>query len=350
MIFQSTMRLYQNSCGTWCVGMTGNVRRSLRTKDKAQAERIFRRLKREALLGNVVALDRSKTITLSEFAAEYHVYCKARKRPSTVLRDNYSLRKLIDYLGGSTLLSTITHKRLDDFISRLFSAGHKASGVKITVQHLRTAFTIAVKWEYLKSSPFARVQAIKAPPMPPRFYSEDELRRIFAAIRDDADFYDLITVYLMTGMRRGELSGIQGKNIDFAAGVISVNGKTGWRHIPMTDQIAQIMARRIEISGKTGRIFPQWKPDGISHKWIKLMKKLGISGRLHDLRHTTASYLVMAGVDIRTIQTILGHSDITTTQIYAHLTQDHARDALSKLRNLHKISTVGNLKLIINND
>lgn len=349
MIIQTAMRLYQNSCGTWCVGMAGNVRRSLKTKDKALAERIFRTLKREALLGNVVAIDRSKTLTLSAFATEYQKYCETRKRKSTALRDKYSVNKLIDFIGGSTILSSISNKRAEEFVGKLISAGHKPVGVNTTLGHLKAAFAMAVKWGYLKSSPFSAVKKVKTDPNPPRFYSEDELKRIFAAI-NDPDFHDLITVYVMTGIRRSELSGLRGKNIDFKQGIISVNGKTGWRHIPMTEQINEIMDRRIKSSGITGKIFPKWNPDSISHKWIKLMKKLGIAGRLHDLRHTTASYLVMAGVDLRTIQTILGHSDISTTTIYAHLTQDYARDALSKLNNLHKISTRGNLKIVISND
>lgn len=343
------MRLYQNSCGTWCIGMAGNVRRSLKTKDKAQAERLFRKIKRESLMGNVIALDRGKTIPLSEFATEYHTHCEARKRPSTAVRDKYSVQKLIDYIGGNTPMTSVTSRRLDEFISKLLAAGHTPTGVNITIRHLRTAFAIAIKWEYIKANPFSGITSIKESPRPPMFYSESDLTRIFAAITDD-DFRDLITVYLMTGLRRGELSGLRGKDVDFNTGVISVSGKTGWRHIPMTEQIAEIMQRRIKASGMIGQVFPGWKPDSISHKWIKLMKKLGIKGRLHDLRHSTASYLVMAGVDMRTIQVILGHSDISTTQIYAHLTQDHARDALLKLGNLHKISAMGNIRIVINNN
>lgn len=343
------MRLYQNSCGTWCIGMAGNVRRSLKTKDRAQAERLFRKLKRESLMGNVIALDRGKNITLSEFSVEYHSHCEARKRPKTVALDNYSIGKLIDYIGGRTPMTSITSRRLDEFISKLLAAGHAPSGANIIIRHLRAAFAIALKWEYLKANPFSAVQSIKESLRPPMFYSEADLTKIFAAITDD-DFRDLITVYLMTGLRRGELSGLRGKDIDFNAGVISVSGKTGWRHIPMTEQIKVIMQCRIKASGMIGQIFPGWKPDSISHKWINLMKKLGIKGRLHDLRHSTASYLVMAGVDMRTIQIILGHSNIATTQIYAHLTQDHARDALLKLGNLQKISTMGNIRVVINNN
>ena len=80
------------------------------------------------------------------------------------------------------------------------------------------------------------------------------------------------------------------------------------------------------------------------------MKRLNLeNARLHDLRHSTASYLIMAGVDIRTIQSILGHSDIATTRIYTHLAPGHMKKAFAKLGNLRRISAGHYPKIEIEN-
>jgi integrase len=67
------------------------------------------------------------------------------------------------------------------------------------------------------------------------------------------------------------------------------------------------------------------------HHFKRLLKKLGLSGTLHDLRHTFASHLSMAGVPIPVIKELMGHSDIATTMIYAHLSPSTYKEAISKL-------------------
>ena len=146
-------------------------------------------------------------------------------------------------------------------------------------------------------------------------------------------------------MRRSELAFLDKKDIDIKNNIVTIrNSKIDGRVMPIYGAMEEIFKRRCN---GVGRVFPKWKPDSITHRWIRLMKRLGIKGRLHDLRHSTASYLVLAGEDIRTIQKILGHTDISTTMIYSHLTQDHMRKALSSLDKLHKNSITENLKIVI---
>lgn len=98
----------------------------------------------------------------------------------------------------------------------------------------------------------------------------------------------------------------------------------------MTEEIKKLL-KSIPLSGK--RLFP-WHPDTVTHKWIKTMKALGLSYRLHDLRHTTASWLAMKGISLQIIQTLLGHSDIRVTQIYSHLKPEVIKSALQEISNL----------------
>ena len=203
MIFMGSMRLRQRKNGYWFVALPGNKRRSLGTKDADTARRLYRRIQKEVALGNVVALDREKAISLKQFKAEYLAYAAAHKKPETVKRDELSLRTLIDHVGN-LFISSITRKTLDDFHAELIKKGRKPSGVNVDIRHLKAAFYKAVEWGYLQKSPYARIKPLKAQKPNPRFLTRDEIQTIFEAIRDP-EFADMITVYLLTGMRRSEL-------------------------------------------------------------------------------------------------------------------------------------------------
>jgi len=75
----------------------------------------------------------------------------------------------------------------------------------------------------------------------------------------------------------------------------------------------------------------QWGLDALGRYASATFGKTGLRGGLHLLRHTYASHLVMAGVDLASVQRLLGHSSITTTMIYAHLSQEHLRQQVAKL-------------------
>jgi site-specific recombinase XerD len=338
------MRLYQRN-GIWHVAFPGNRRKSLKTRDKQTAERLFARAKREALRGNLVALERGKSVTLGQFAEEYRRHCEAHKRAHK--RDTYSVNKLIEWIGASIPMTAITPKRLDDFHAELIRSGLKRSGVAITYRHLRAAFSQAVKWDLIKANPYDRCQRIKVDPEPPRFYSEAELKTIFSEIANDNDFHDAITVYLYTGLRRSELWHLTARDVDTKNGLLTVRmSKTRSRVVPLEPLALEVLARRAKRT-PVGRLWSCWNhPDRITHRWGRLMKRLGMAGRLHDLRHSFASYLVMSGADLRSVQELLGHSDLTVTAMYSHLAPEHLRRTVAKLGNLHKISTAQKLEVV----
>ena len=92
-------------------------------------------------------------------------------------------------------------------------------------------------------------------------------------------------------------------------------------------EIAKILA---ELPGEVGRLFP-WTPDAVSHHFAKTARRAKVKARLHDLRHTYASHLLMSGAQLPVVHKLLGHKDIEATQIYAHLNQDLLDEALLKL-------------------
>ncbi|MDP6561071.1 MAG: site-specific integrase, partial [Candidatus Binatia bacterium] len=133
------------------------------------------------------------------------------------------------------------------------------------------------------------------------------------------------------------------EDVDLGSGMIHIlkskSGKS--REIPMSDHLRADLSRfprrlgsEYVFPGKTGEPLKV-----IKRSWQRAVKKAEIEGAtFHTLRHTAASYLVMGGVDLRTVQEILGHADIRITMRYAHLSPAHKAAAVQKLGNLLETS------------
>lgn len=339
------MKLFRRSNGYWYIRFSRGKEKSLRTKDKKLALKLFKEVQKEALKGKLIFLEKQQKITLKEFAKEYLDWSSTVKSYATYKRDKLSLKKLIDFLGDISL-KAITAKRLEEYHAFLLKRGQKPSGVNVEIRHLKAAFNKAVFWGYIEKNPYTKIKPLKIQKKPPKFLKENEIKLILDNIYD-LDFKDLIICYLETGCRRQELLNLKKEDIDLQNDYIRVKGKGNkTRLIPMTETVKEILSKRM---GKD-RIFPNWHPDTVSHKWIALMKKLGLNYRLHDLRHTTASYLVIQGIPLKFVQELLGHADITTTQIYAHLRPEDIKSALS-ITSITKVKNAGkqqanNLKLV----
>jgi site-specific recombinase XerD len=147
-------------------------------------------------------------------------------------------------------------------------------------------------------------------------------------------------------MRKAKLENIQWADIDFRRRKIMIRIKKDWqsrsgeREIPMSGQLESLLRKLLKDSRKKKKNIYVFnvKKSGHSRNWmreqlIKFAKKAGIENltKLHTLRHTFASHLVMQGVDLPTVKKLMGHSDIQTTMIYAHLAPDHLSDAVNKL-------------------
>lgn len=156
-----------------------------------------------------------------------------------------------------------------------------------------------------------------------------------------ADFLKpLVIVSLNTGIRRGEAFDLTWPDVDLGHGMITIQraaAKSGKaRHIPLNDAALDTLTAWRDQSGDQGLVFKSPRGGGrlysIKKAWAEVLGEAGIAGfRWHDLRHTFASKLVQAGVDLNTVRELLGHSDIKMTLRYAHLSPESKRAAVSKL-------------------
>jgi len=333
------MKLFRRSNGYWYIRFERGKEKSLRTKDKRLAERLFREIQKEALKGRLILIEKQERISLSQFIQEYLEWSATRKSLSSYKRDKWSLERFKEVIGDRALRA-ITTRDVDNYFSALLSQGRKPAGINVDYRHLKAAFNKAIEWGYLKKNPFARVKPLKTPYKPPKFLSEDEVKQVLNYLsQKDKEFHDVVIFAIETGCRRKEIANLRLNDIDFETGYIRILGKGNKeRFIPMTSRLRKILKRRSKR--QRGKVFPNWHPDTITHKWQRTMRALGMKYRFHDLRHTTASWLALRGTPLQFIQELLGHSSIQVTQIYAHLRPGVIKNELEKT--FACIDTAGN--------
>jgi integrase len=223
--------------------------------------------------------------------------------------------------------------------------GARTRTVNLELEALRIVLNSAIKWGYLRENPTRHVKFLKEDDKRPlRFLTEDECRRLLES--SPLDLYPAYFTFLHTGMRKGELENLRWEDVDFQRKRILIrrkpdwNPKTGEREIPIGTELLKVLKKlrtRAKPKDSKDYVFTA-KNSGHSHnrlrrELIKIARKAGIPDltKLHTLRHTFASHLVMKGVDLPTVKKLMGHSDIQTTMIYAHLAPDHLADAVNKI-------------------
>jgi len=333
----TSMRLFKRGKVYW-VEYERHDRQSLKTKDKAKALIIYNQLKRKDERKKKAQVLGESSLTLGSFAREYLEWSKTEKSPNTHRADRLALDKLLadNEFGADILLAKIDTRSLEKFMGRLKATGIKEVSRAVYYRHLRAAFSKAVRWKYLEENPFRDIKEPRSVKKEPRFLSAEEIDRFMAA-ETDPHFKRFWKICQWTGLRRQEVLSLTWAHINLVSGHINVTTKGGQRRaVAILPPVAKVLA---ELKGHEGRFFP-WHPDTVSHHFKKTAGRAGLQYRLHDLRHTFASYLVMSGNDLKTVQHVIGHKDIKATQIYAHLSQNHLDAAMSKLRFADNMRTI----------
>ena len=211
---------------------------------------------------------------------------------------------------------------------------------------LSTAITTAVKeWEWMEENPLRKVSKLKEPRGRVRYLSDQDRELLLTACREshNPDLYLTVILAMSTGGRQSEIWGLSWKCVDLKNGFITFEETKNDepRSVPLTGHAFELMMERSKVPRiDTDLVFPS-RVDRHKHFDFRRPFQMALKAaqiedfRWHDLRHCAASYLVMAGVDMRTVAEILGHKTIQMTQRYAHLSPEHLKDAVSKMN--HKI-------------
>jgi integrase len=202
---------------------------------------------------------------------------------------------------------------------------------------LRAALKKAHAWKKLLEP--ATVKLLKQEQGKTRFLSEEEETAILAAC--SPALRRIVQAGLLTGFQRQELTSLRPEDVDFVRGTVSVaacfskNGES--RTLPMSPRLRAVLEDALAVRGDAPTVFTtrQRKPRS-PIGFTQMLKYTCVRAGMeplspHVLRHTFASCLVMAGVDLRTVQELMGHKSIAMTMRYAHLSPDHKRAAIEAL-------------------
>ena len=223
--------------------------------------------------------------------------------------------------------------------------GARSHTINFEIRTLKLVFNLAIKWGYLKENPTKEVAKLKVnDSKPPRFLTVEECQRLLAAC--PTELYPLYFTFLNTGMRKAELENLEWDDVDLERRKISIRRKESWqpktgeREIPINDALHDLLQNlRQDNDARNQSNYVFSAKDGsklrtkLREKLIKIAQQAGIENltRVHTLRHTFASHLVMQGADLPTVMKLMGHADIQTTMIYAHLAPDHLAEAVNRL-------------------
>ncbi len=316
------------------------------------------------------ARDTVASLTLREYIdGPYRAWAESnlKSHKQTLSRLFYGFETLLDRNLDSLTAFDFEKNRQARLKSKPKSKGKRSSPTGATINrdaaHLRAAFTRAMKWGYMAVNPLTGItKSVEDRNAKIRALTDDEEVSILAEFqaRRDAKIALLrrqelkrkrqlpkvpryvtflepaFIVSVDCGVRRGELLGLLWKDVDFDGRAITVQGagskSSQSRMIPLSTRAHMTLAKWKTLTRGQGRVFPKATADGLKAQWKTLLRDTKIKAlRWHDLRHTFGSRLAQAGVPVTTIQRLMGHSSIVTTQRYLHVSAEDARRGIEML-------------------
>ena len=293
---------------------------------------------------NIQKSSKVKFISLKNFQYEYLEYVKINFSKSYFVTVEVSFRLLKNEIGDIPL-NKISYRQIDKFFTVTFS--RTKEGARTYLIALKSAFNRAIAWGYLTQNPFRQIKLPKIPKSLPAFINNVELIRIVQNTKS-RDLQDMFLTGFHSGMRLSEIINIKWSAINLNERTIIVQNSETFttkskkeRMIPINDTLATVLNNRIpkvlniNLDEYVFCKYPgvPYLKDYVSKNFKRVVRKLGRSERVHfhTLRHSFASNLVQAGVNLYVGKEILGHEDLSTTQIYAHLQKENLISAVKTL-------------------
>ena len=275
---------------------------------------------------------------------EYLTYIQVEKGLSANSLESYrrDLARLQTWAdaGGKHILD-LTRQDLRGWIAQLSREGLAPSSVARAVSAARGLFRFLMLDGHIQRHPAADLDTPQKHAHLPRYLTLEEIDQLLAApdtstdegIRDRA----MLELLYATGLRVSELISLKLADVDIDAGLIVCHGKgSKQRRVPMGKSATHWLQQYSKVRARAGkashpRLFLHTRGQPLTRQftWAMLKRyaaRVGLNNvSPHTLRHSFATHLLQRGADSRSVQALLGHSDISTTQIYTHITDRHMR-------------------------
>ena len=282
------------------------------------------------------------------FIKEYLTYLQVEKGLARHSLESY--RRDLDRLQAwsnknGKQVAELSRADLRKWIASLSREGLAPTSIARAVSATRGFFKFLMLDGHIKSHPAEDLDTPQRFSYLPKFLTEDEINRLLGApdisteegVRDRA----VLEIMYATGLRVSELVGLKQADIDLLAGLVVCHGKGNKeRRVPLGKSAIHWLQQYAAVKASYGK---QSSPFVFLHRgrqftrqlaWSMIKRhaeKAGIKNvSPHTLRHSFATHLLQHGADSRSVQALLGHSDISTTQIYTHITDVHLRSAYDR--------------------
>ncbi len=264
---------------------------------------------------------------------------------NTALAYRTDLNTYLNFLETKKInYETITHLEITDFLWHLKTSNFKPRSIYRMIESIRQFYKFLIAENFIKTDPTIYLTAPKVPIILPDMLTNEEVTKLLNSVSDNDKISirnrAMLELLYAKGLRVSELISLKFSNIDIEECFVKIFGKGNKERLVPFGQKAQLYLKRylrIRKNTKSEFVFLTKldKPISRIEFWRQLKQisiKAGIMKNItpHTLRHSFATHLLTGGADIRFVQEMLGHSSISTTQIYTHISQERLKEQHKK--------------------
>ncbi len=300
-------------------------------RDRAEAEAVYDEQCREH--------NQWRGITISKY----------RDMLVELLAQQLSSSTLSLYRSAFTSLATIVGDlrlaKLSAFHAQKFQSGrlNQVSNTRVSIEFrtIRAGLNRAVRFKIIGSNPFKDVDNVRIPQSDPVYLTKEQFRQLFNAI-DDYRLRAIVLLAICTSMRVSEILGLRWEDVDLEREVIRLSNHDSFmtknrrrRLVPLNATAKQILLHYPHVMAHVfvSRRNKPFTRQSISRLFKKYVRRAGLPEELHfhSLRHSAATWMAQNNVSIQCIAAVLGHSNITTSMIYAHAVPTHLLESVGTI-------------------
>jgi len=333
------------------------IQDSLKTDNKRLADKCYAKILTDIVEGGYFEKLEAKRHTFDQLKERYMTeHSMVNKTEKSSVRDECSFKHLLGSFSGMTL-AEITPARISEYKSLRRSKGAKTATIARELEVMRNAFNLAVReWEWMARTPFEKVRIEQPNNKVERWLTAEEEQSLLEASLPW--LRDIIVFALHSGMRQNEILTLKWTQVDLQRRVATllVTKNKEKRSIPLNRTLLELLQRIGRVRSISGYVFvseagTRRDARNLLRAYYSARKAAALEDvRFHDLRHTFATRLVQAGIDLYKVKELLGHKSITMTMRYAHHYPESLRSSVEILDLCYNSATVGQKKEVRESD
>ncbi|MED4163295.1 tyrosine recombinase XerC [Halalkalibacterium halodurans] len=288
-----------------------------------------------------------------QWVSAFLLFLKMEKNhsPHTIVNYELDLRHFRDFMEQQSIPSfaAVSYAFVRHYLTVLYEQEYARSTVSRKLSTLRSFYQFLVREKWVMENPFLLAHTPKGVKKLPSFLYEEEMEQLLDALNGDSPLQlrnrALFETIYASGLRVSECCGLKLQDVDLSIGTVFVFGKgRKERYVPIGSFACDAIQEYIENGREKllkksksvdlpGDLFLNYRGGPLTERGVRkilhqALDQAALSTRVspHSLRHSFATHLLNNGADLRVVQDLLGHENLSTTQVYTHVTKDRLRD------------------------